>query len=98
MYRLDWDPTKNARNRTERGIDLEIARELFATPTAERPDTRRDYGELRIIAVGRAAGVFLTVVYTDRMAEDEDVRRIISLRRSSPRERRFFEETHGRDR
>ena len=49
---------------------------LFDGPTLESPDRRRDYGERRIKAIGRAAGQVLVCVYTDRSA----ARRIISLR------------------
>ena len=41
--------------------------------------TRRDYGERRVIALGLAQGIALTVVYTDRAeAGGGMVRRIIS--------------------
>ena len=44
----------------------------------EKVDDRRDYGEERIVAIGKADGIMLTLVYTDRIAEDgHAVRRII---------------------
>jgi uncharacterized protein len=57
----------------------------------DRRDTRRDYGEMRVIAIGRVAGVTLTVVYTDR----DDARRIISARRANRRERRAYNQALG---
>ena len=53
-------------------------------------DARRDYGERRFVAVGKAEGLTLTVVYTDRDVDGEIVRRIISVRLSSPKERERY--------
>ena len=52
---------------------------MFEGPTLEREDQRRDYGETRVIAVGLAQGLAVTVVYTDRAEPGGMVRRIISL-------------------
>ena len=58
----------------------------------ERTDTRQDYGEVRRLAVGRAASAVLTVVYTDRVATDGTIeRRIISARVSTRRERQVYQ-------
>jgi uncharacterized DUF497 family protein len=48
------------------GFDFEFATQVFDGPTLERADTRRDYGERRVVAIGRADGITLTLVYTDR--------------------------------
>jgi uncharacterized DUF497 family protein len=58
----------------------------------ERQDTRRDYGERRVIAIGLADGIALTVVYTDRAEAGAQVHRIISARVSSRGERQAYEE------
>ena len=90
--RFDWDPEKSARNLVERGFDFAFATLIFGGATLERPDTRRDYGEPRVVAIGRADGVAVTVVYTDRRdPAGETVRRIISARGSDRRERRAYE-------
>lgn len=52
---------------------------IFAGKVLERRDTRQDYGEVRIIAIGQARGVF----YTDRGA----VRRIITAWPHNEKER-----------
>lgn len=90
--RFDWDPRKSDRNLAERGFDLAFATLIFDGPTLERLDTREDYGEARLVAVGLADGVPLTVVYTDRTAADGGavVRRIISARLSNRRERQAY--------
>jgi hypothetical protein len=90
--RFTWDARKSARSLRERGFDFEFATQIFEHRTVERVDTRRDYGERRVIALGRAQGIPLTVVYTDRAeADGEIVRRIISARKSHRRERQAYD-------
>lgn len=77
--RFIWDARKSTRNLRERGFDFEFATQVFEARTGERADTRRDYGEPRIVALGIAQGIPLTVVYTDRVEGGGEVtRRIIS--------------------
>ena len=88
-----WDPRKSAANQLLRGFDFEFATLVFDGPTLERDDLRRDHGERRVIAIGMADGLALTVVYTDRAGGDgEIVRRIISARLSNRHERKSFSE------
>jgi uncharacterized DUF497 family protein len=56
---------------------------LFKAPTRERLDTRHEYHERRMQAIGTVGGMILHCVYTDRGS----VRRIISLRRANRKER-----------
>jgi len=91
--RFTWDPGKSEANLEKRGFDFEFATLIFGGPTLEKRDSRKDYGEMRVIAVGLAQDVALTVVYTDRELESgEIVRRIISSRRSHRRERHAYKE------
>ena len=91
--RFTWDARKSARNLRERGFDFEFATQVFGSRTLERVDTRRDYGERRVIALGVAQDIPLTVVYTDRAEAGGVVtRRIISARKSDRRERQAYEE------
>ena len=88
-----WDPDKSEANLHERGFDFEFASLIFEGATLERVDDREDYSESRVVAIGVAEGIALTVVYTDRPGESGGtVRRIISARRSSRREREAYEE------
>lgn len=92
--RFKWDPEKSEANLRDRGFDFEFATLIFEGPTLEKVDRRKKYGETRVIAVGIAGGIALTVVYTDRPDEaGGPVRRIISARRSNRRERKAYEET-----
>jgi uncharacterized protein len=91
--RFSWDHAKSDANFHERGFDFALASSIFDGPTLEREDTREDYGERRIIAIGLAEGVELTVCYTDRVDTSGVVdRRIISARRSNRRERKAYRE------
>jgi hypothetical protein len=89
--RFGWDARKSARNLRERGFDFEFATQIFDGSTLERADSRRDYGERRVIALGKAQDVVLSVVYTDRAESNgETSRRIISARKSNRREREAY--------
>jgi len=89
--RFSWDARKSNRNLEERGFDFEFATQIFDGATLERVDSRRDYGERRVIALGMAQDIPLTVVYTDRAEQGGEIdRRIVSARKSSRREREAY--------
>ena len=48
-----WDPDKSDRNLAARGFDFEFASRMFDGVTLERQDDRREYRELRVVAVGK---------------------------------------------
>ncbi|HUG28009.1 MAG TPA: BrnT family toxin [Gemmatimonadales bacterium] len=90
--RFTWNPQKSARNQRERGFDFAFATLIFEGSTLAREDHRQDYGERRMVAIGLADGVALTVVFTDRVdAHDHLERRIISARRSNRHERQAYQ-------
>ena len=91
IVRFEWDAAKSDVNLRDRGFDFDFASLIFDGPTLEREDCRKDYGELRVVAIGVADGIHLTVVYTDRQESKEAiVRRIISAHRSNRRERAAY--------
>jgi hypothetical protein len=91
--RFSWDARKSDRNLRDRGFDFEFAAQIFDGPTLEREDTRRNYGERRVIALGMAQDIQLTVVYTDRAeTRGEIFRRIVSARVSDRRERQAYKD------
>ncbi|RVU21759.1 BrnT family toxin [Methylobacterium oryzihabitans] len=63
---FDWRDEKNETVRAGRGFGFEDAVGIFLGRTVEWQDTRQDYGEVRMVAVGETGGRFFTVVYTDR--------------------------------
>jgi uncharacterized DUF497 family protein len=67
------------------GIVLDYAARIFLNPTLEKQDDRRDYGEVRMQAIGQVGEDVLFVVYTDRNAHH-----IISARLASRKERKSW--------
>ena len=80
---FEWDDDKSAANLARRGFGFDFAARIFEGPVIECRDVRRNYGEERMIALGCADGEWLVVVYTWR----GEVRRIISARKASRKER-----------
>ncbi len=66
-----------------RGLDFEDAQEVFSGVTVEFEDTRKDYGERRIICFGHLRGRLVTIVYVPRDAG----RHIVSMRKANVREK-----------
>jgi uncharacterized DUF497 family protein len=85
--KITYDPAKRERTLHERGLDFDSAVDIFAGPTFDRPDDRREYGELRIVTVGLLRGRMTIVVWTPR----GEARHIISMRKANDREKRRFE-------
>ena len=93
--RFEWDDAKSDANLEQRGFDFEFASLIFDAATLEVEDRRKDYGEQRVVAIGVADGVHLTVVYTDRQdVSGQVMRRIISARRSSRHERKIYQKAN----
>ena len=80
---FEWDEAKSKANLAGRGFGFDFAALVFEEPTLEQIDSRQDYGEVRIRAIGGVGGHVLSVVYTDR----GHVRRIISARLANRKER-----------
>ena len=83
---FEWDPEKEDANLAKHGVSFVAAVKIFEQPHVEWRDDRKDYGEPRLISVGIANGQFLTIVSTWR----ENMRRIISARRSNEKEKRKY--------
>ena len=84
MVEFAWDPDKSEATFQRRGFDFAYAARLFAGDRIEQEDTRADYGEIRIKAVGQVGPDVLAVVYTVRGG----AMRIISARLANRKERR----------
>ena len=63
---ITYDPAKRDWTLRERGLDFEDADEVFASRISERPDDRRDYGEIRIVTIGFLRGRMIVLVWTRR--------------------------------
>ena len=81
---FEWDEEKNRLNVEKHGVSFEEAVNVFDDVHLSRPDTREEYGEVRVITIGMIAGtVVAVVVHTDRA----EAIRIISARKANKRER-----------
>ncbi len=83
QQRFSWDPRKNRTNIVKHHISFARAAKIFDGPRLEKEDTRRDYGEKRMLALGRSEGRILRVVYTQRNSSIH----IISARKANTHER-----------
>ena len=91
--RFEWDERKNRQNRRKHQFSFELATEVFADPFCLTITDQILDGEERCWTVGRVEGLaLLVVVHTIRHEHGEEVIRIISARKATPRERRFYEE------
>ena len=79
---ITYDPDKRERTLRDRGLDFEDAPIVFAGPTVEVEDTRKDYGEKRLICYGQLERRLVVVGYTPRGAD----RHIFSMRKANHRE------------
>jgi uncharacterized DUF497 family protein len=80
--RLTFDPAKRERTLRERGLDFADAMIVFEGTTVEIDDTRRDYGERRVICYGLLGDRLVVIGYTPRGA----VRHVFSMRKANDRE------------
>ena len=80
---VTFDPAKQAATLAERGLDFKDAEFVFAGPTFEVKDDRRDYGEARVICFGLLHGRIVVVGYTPRGAD----RHVFSMRKANDREK-----------
>lgn len=91
--RFEWDERKNRQNRRKHGVSFELAAEVFADPFSLTIWDRIVEGEERYWTIGSiAARTILVVVHTIRDERGEEVIRIFSARKATPRERKFYEE------
>jgi hypothetical protein len=91
--RFEWDEAKNRRNRTKHGISFETAQEVFLDPLCLTIPDRVAQGEERFWTIGRLENlVILVVAHTTRDQHGEEIVRMISARKATPRERRAYEE------
>jgi uncharacterized DUF497 family protein len=89
--RITYDSAKREKTLAERGLDFEDAVLVFEGVTVEVEDTRKDYGESRMICYGNLSGRIVIIGYTPRGS----VRHIFSMRKANAREQArlapFFE-------
>jgi uncharacterized DUF497 family protein len=80
--RITFDLTKRDKTLSERGLDFTDATMVFAGVTLDIEDTRKNYGETRVICYGLLEGRMVVVGYTPRGAD----RHVFSMRKANERE------------
>ena len=85
---INFDPAKNARNKQERGLSFESVAEFDFESAYFEVDSRRDYGEMRIRALGLLDGRLHALVFVETATGI----RIISFRRANKREVKRYEQ------
>ena len=83
---FEWDENKNRINIEKHHVNFQRAAKIFEGDVLEWEETRRDYGETRIIAIGHSEGRLLRVVYTQRGNKI----RIISARKANKNDRQNY--------
>jgi uncharacterized DUF497 family protein len=91
MTRITFDPAKDSSNQSKHGLSLALAEGLEWDTLECKPDTRRDYGELRQLGYAIAGDRLYCVVFVNRPADAPTERRIISLRKANSREVKSYE-------
>ena len=90
--RFEWDEAKNRRNRVKHRISFETAIAVFDDPSSLSILDRVVEDEERWQTLGLIDGVLVVLVaHTCREEEGEEVIRIISARKATPRERSWYE-------
>lgn len=93
MIEFEWDEQKNSSNQRKHGLSFEEAARVFFDPLCLRQQDRYENGEERWQALGAVYGVaVLLVAHTQRDSEGGEVIRIISARRATKAERRYYEQ------
>lgn len=85
---IEFDATKNETNIRDRDLSFERAANFDFKSAVFRQDTRRDYGEIRIRALGYLDDRLHALVFT----ETAKGIRVISFRKANKREVKTYEQ------
>jgi len=84
--RFEWDHNKNRRNVELRGLDFNDVDKFDWHSAIYLLDNRSNYGETRVIALGKIEKRLTVLVFTPRL----DYIRIISWRKANKREIKLY--------
>ncbi|OTP80820.1 BrnT family toxin [Caballeronia sordidicola] len=90
---VTFDPNKNSRNITDRGLFFERAVDFDFRTALIGSDERREYGEVRYIALGFLDARLHVLCFT----ETDDGIRVISFRKANSREVKRYDSTQTHD-
>lgn len=83
---ITFDPKKRDDTLAQRQLDFADSDQVFAGAHITITDDRHDYGEIRLITIGRLKGRMVVVVWTSR----GDDQHVFSMRKANPREQRRY--------
>ncbi len=86
---FEWNASKSDFNINKHGLDFADSHRIFDAPLLVLSDDRDDYGENRYIGLGLLDGRCVVLVYSE---PDENVTRIISLRKALSHEKKRYEQ------
>jgi hypothetical protein len=81
-----WDEAKRKANIIKHGIDFADAKTVFAGATFTIEDNRFVYDEHRFITLGMLKGMVVVIAHT----EQDDIIRIISIRKATKHEQKIY--------
>ncbi|MEI6112754.1 MAG: BrnT family toxin, partial [Cyanobium sp. ELA712] len=81
-----WDEAKRLTNLRKHGIDFRDAQKIFRGFTLTAEDDRESYGERRFLTLGLLDDQVVSVAHSER---DDNIR-IISIRKATKHEARFY--------
>lgn len=84
--KIDYDPIKNTSNAEKHGVPLADADVFEWDAAIVFPDARKEYGEVRMNALGYIGDRIFAMTFVDRPG----CRRIISLRKANKREEKRY--------
>lgn len=85
--KFEWEESKNRKNIEKHGISFERVLAVFDKVILSYPDTRKEYGETRVISIGEIENtIVVVVVHTER----NGAIRLISARPANRKERRKY--------
>jgi uncharacterized protein len=88
---FEWNDAKDAANWRKHGLGFREAAEIFRGYVLTGEDTRRDYGERRLIGLGEYGGEVIRLVFTER---DGKVR-IITAWKASRNDRKNYQKARA---
>jgi uncharacterized DUF497 family protein len=88
-----YDPKKNERNIAKHGLSFDRVADFDFSTAVRSIDTRKEYGEVRVIAVGYLDGRLHSLCFV----EIDDDTRVISFRKANDREVRKYAKAQTTD-
>lgn len=92
-FEISFDPLKSARNLRDRGLPFERAADFAFETAIYSRDQRKEYPEVRIVALGLIGDRLHVLCFTDT---DAGIR-IISLRKANLREVKLYVQVRAAD-